>query len=331
MRFGYTLLVAGALSLGIGIQAQADDFISQKAGNVTISLPSGWEVLPKGVLKQFSQENGPEILLLAQGPADDFLKLSIIRNPDPGTQEAFLKQDAAQTEKNCKKLIGELESQLGTGKAEATCGKVENNGVAALATQLAIPAQDNRPELINMTWVYPNGDKGVIANAMFLKKDAGKYEADVKKALQSIKFDKSRATATPAGLWEFRRGLFASRGHTSGTLDKKRFTIRFTRTLKRFSFSGTRGRAHLHATAYILFPKNREIPILRRNELHPRRLPTSQKSLGGREERLGRGEGTFLRMVPSPLPNIIPSSPPRTPTSPAYGGTGARRGYWKCR
>ena len=179
MRFGYTLLVAGALSLGIGIQAQADDFISQKAGNVTISLPSGWEVLPKGVLKQFSQENGPEILLLAQGPADDFLKLSIIRNPDPGTQEAFLKQDAVQTE-----------SQLGTGKAEATCGKVENNGVAALATQLAIPAQDNRPELINMTWVYPNGDKGVIANAMFLKKDAGKYEADVKKALQSIKFDK---------------------------------------------------------------------------------------------------------------------------------------------
>ena len=163
MRFGYTLLLAGALSLGIGIQAQADDFIPQKAGNVTISLPSGWEVLPKGVLKQFSQENGPEILLLAQGPADDFLKLSIIRNPDPGTQEAFLKQDAAQTEKNCKKLIGELESQLGTGKAEATCGKVENNGVAALATQLAIPAQDNRPELINMTWVYPNGDKGVIA------------------------------------------------------------------------------------------------------------------------------------------------------------------------
>ena len=190
MRFGYTLLLAGALSLGIGIQAQADDFIPQKAGNVTISLPSGWEVLPKGVLKQFSQENGPEILLLAQGPADDFLKLSIIRNPDPGTQEAFLKQDAAQTEKHCKKLIGELESQLGTGKAEATCGKVENNGVAALATQMTIPAQDNRPELINMTWTYPNGDMGVIANAMFLKKDAGKYEADVKKALQSVKFDK---------------------------------------------------------------------------------------------------------------------------------------------
>ena len=93
--------------------------------------------------------------------AEDFLKLSIIRNPDPGTQEAFLKQDAAQTEKHCKKLIGELESQLGTGKAEATCGKVENNGVAALATQMTIPAQDNRPELINMTWTYPNGDKGV--------------------------------------------------------------------------------------------------------------------------------------------------------------------------
>ena len=50
MRFGYTLLLAGALSLGIGIQAQTDDFIPQKAGNVTISLPSGWEVLPKGAI-----------------------------------------------------------------------------------------------------------------------------------------------------------------------------------------------------------------------------------------------------------------------------------------
>ena len=47
MRFGYTLLVAGALSLGIGIQAQADDFISQKAGNVTISLPSGGKSSPR--------------------------------------------------------------------------------------------------------------------------------------------------------------------------------------------------------------------------------------------------------------------------------------------
>ena len=30
----------------------------------------------------------------------------------------------------------------------------------------------------------------MIKTPAFLKKDAGKYEADVKKALQSIKFDK---------------------------------------------------------------------------------------------------------------------------------------------
>lgn len=189
MRLGYTLLLAGALSLGIGIQAQTDDFTPQKVGNVTINLPPGWEVPPKGVLRQFSQENGPEILLLTQDPANDFLKLSIIRNPDPGTQEAFLKQGAAQMEEHCKKLIGELESQSGTGKIEATCGKVENNGAVILTTQMTIPAQNSRPELINMTWTYPNGDKGVIADVMFLEKDAGKYEADVKKAPQSVKFD----------------------------------------------------------------------------------------------------------------------------------------------
>lgn len=55
---------------------------------------------------------------------------------------------------------------------------------------MTIPAQDSRPEPINMTWTYPNGDKKVIANAIFLKKDAGKYKADIKKALRSIKFDK---------------------------------------------------------------------------------------------------------------------------------------------
>ena len=42
MRFGYTLLLAGALSLGIGIQAQADDFIPQKAEmSPSASLPAG--------------------------------------------------------------------------------------------------------------------------------------------------------------------------------------------------------------------------------------------------------------------------------------------------
>ena len=115
MRFGYTLLLAGALSLGIGIQAQADDFIPQKAGNVTISLPPDGSP-PQGVLKQFSQENGPEILLLAQGPADDFLKLSIIRNPDPGTQEAFLKQDAAQTENAARSSSANWKASLAQAK-----------------------------------------------------------------------------------------------------------------------------------------------------------------------------------------------------------------------
>ena len=114
------------------------------------------------------------------------------------------------------------------------------------------------------------------------------------------------------------------RPHPGLFRNKKRFTIRFTRTLKRFSFSGTHGRAHFHATAYILFPQNREIPILRRNELPPRRLPTSQKPWEGERRVLGRGEGTFLKKgfpLPSPTPHLSPSQDFR------LFGTGRRGGH----
>lgn len=190
MRFGYALLLAGALSLGIGAQAQATDFSAQKAGNTTIDIPADWQVLPQAMVEQLAQSSGANILLLAQGPEQGLPKLTVIQNPDPATQEAFLKMDKAQTDALCKQFNGNLEGQFGKGKVQASCGKVENKGVSALATQMTIPAQGNRPEIVNMTWSYPNGGKGVAVSAMFLKKDAGKYEADVKKALQSVKFDK---------------------------------------------------------------------------------------------------------------------------------------------
>ena len=55
MRFGYTLLLAGALSLGIGIQANAKYFIPLNVENVPICLLSGWYSLPMGVRKLFSK------------------------------------------------------------------------------------------------------------------------------------------------------------------------------------------------------------------------------------------------------------------------------------
>ena len=190
MRFGYALILAGALSLGMGTQAQAADFSAQKAGNVTIDIPSDWQVLPQAMLEQLAQSSGANILLLAQGSAQGFPKLTVIQNPDPATQEAFLKMDKAQTDALCKQFNGNLEGQFGKGKVEASCNKVENKGVGALATQMTIPAEGNRPEIVNMTWSYPNGGKGVAVSAMFLKKDSGKFAADVKKSLQSLKFNK---------------------------------------------------------------------------------------------------------------------------------------------
>ena len=51
-------------------------------------------------------------------------------------------------------------------------------------------------------------------------------------------------------------------------------------------------------------PPKQTIPvtILRRNELPPRRLPTSQKSLEGEGWGLGRGEGTFPQKGSLPPP-----------------------------
>ncbi len=184
MRSVYSLVLAGLLSLGLCAQAQAAD-VTQKVDNVSIEIPDNWQVLPKAVMVEVTQGN-PDIILLAQGPDQGFPKLTVLKNSDPTTQAAFAKMDAAQIDGLCKQFVGNTAQRL--GKVETTCGKAESNGLSALAVQMTIPAQGNRPELVSITRHYPNGGKGATVSAMFLEKDAAKFEAQTEKACASLKF-----------------------------------------------------------------------------------------------------------------------------------------------
>lgn len=187
MRFR-TLVLAGLLSLGLCAPSHAADVATQKVENISIELPDDWQLLPKAMLEQLSQGKH-DILLLAQGPSEGFPKLSILKNPDPISQADFAKLDESRIDAMCKQFNGNVEQQFGK-KVKGTCNKVENDGVGALAVQVAIPAQGKRPELVSITWNYPNAAHGVVVSAMFPKKDAGKYEAVIKKACESLKFIK---------------------------------------------------------------------------------------------------------------------------------------------
>ena len=188
MRFPTALLVAGLLALGLGAPAQAADFVTQKADNVSIDLPKGWQTAPKDVMNKVTASN-PNILLIAQGPAQGFPKLTVVRNPDPATQEQFEALGDAQIAALCKGFNKNISSRFG-GKVKASCEKVKTGNGSALATQMTIPAEGDRPEVTNMNWSYPNGGKGVVVSAMFPAKDKAKYMGEMQKTLKSVKLSK---------------------------------------------------------------------------------------------------------------------------------------------
>lgn len=188
MRFPTALFMAGLLVIGLGTQAQAADFVTKKAGNVSIDLPKDWQIAPKDVMDKLTASN-PSILLIAQGPTQGFPKLTVVQNPDPATQDQFKALDDAQVAALCKGFNENISSRFG-GKVKASCEKVKAANGSALATQMTIPADGDRPEVTNMNWSYPNGGKGVVVSAMFPAKDNAKYMGEIQKALKSVKFSK---------------------------------------------------------------------------------------------------------------------------------------------
>ncbi len=188
MRFPKALLMAGILVLGLGIHAQAADYVTQKAGNVSIDLPKGWEVAPKDFMAKLASSN-PNILLLAQGPDNGFPKLTVVKSPDPATQAQFKALDAAQLDALCKGFNANIAARFGD-KLKATCEKVKGGSAAALSTRMTLPAEGKTPELTNINWSYPNGGNGVAVSVMFPSKDNAKYTGEVMKTLGSVKFAK---------------------------------------------------------------------------------------------------------------------------------------------
>lgn len=188
MRFPTALIMAGILAPGLGVQARAAEYVTQKAGNVSIDLPKGWQVAPKDFMDKLASSN-PNILMLAQGPNDGFPKLTVVKSPDPATQDQFKALDATQIEALCKGFNANIAARFGD-KLKATCEKVKGGGASALSTRMTLPAEGKTPKLTNINWSYPNGGKGVSVSVMFPSKDNAKYTGEVMKTLGSVKFAK---------------------------------------------------------------------------------------------------------------------------------------------
>ena len=99
MRYAWTLLLAGALCLGLADAALAapDGFKEHKLPGLTIDLPSDWQIAPKEALAQVQKQAGDmKVLLMAQSP--EVPQFAIMEQPvGEMDQAAFAKlADAAK-------------------------------------------------------------------------------------------------------------------------------------------------------------------------------------------------------------------------------------------
>ena len=103
MRYAWTLLLAGALSLGLAGAALAapDGFKEHKLPGLAIDLPSDWQIAPKEALAQVQKQAGDmKVLLMAQSP--EVPQFAIMEQPvGEMDQAAFAKLDEDGVKEIC--------------------------------------------------------------------------------------------------------------------------------------------------------------------------------------------------------------------------------------
>ncbi len=181
MRYAWTLLLAGALSLGLAGAALAapDGFKEHKLPGLAIDLPSDWQIAPKEALAQVQKQAGDmKVLLMAQSP--EVPQFAIMEQPvGEMDQAAFAKLDEDGVKEICAQAIDGFKRG---GATEVNCARETTAKGAALAVAALFPARG----LCNVSWGFYEGKKTLAVSAMLRQRDT-KLPAKLQTVLKSIK------------------------------------------------------------------------------------------------------------------------------------------------
>lgn len=174
--------------------AAAAGFVAHSAAGVSVDLPTDWNLLDRKTIKEI-QERAPsmaggkaKILLIAEAPGQDFLKLTVTEVPGAMaglTNKNFGKMSGADVEKLCV----EYKQNVAKGGQGVTpgCERVKNARGYALSTGFDMPAAAQRPALSNVTWMFPRGSKTTVVTFLCQQNERAKYLPLMQKILQTVK------------------------------------------------------------------------------------------------------------------------------------------------
>ena len=186
MRYAWTLLLAGFLSLSLALSGAAlaapNGFTEHKLPGLTIDLPSDWQIAPKEALAQLQKKAGDmKILLAAQSP--EVPQFAIMEQPIAGMEQvAFVKLDDAGVQEICAQAISGFKQG---GATEVNCSRQTTAKGAAMAITALFPARG----LCNVSWGFYKGKKTLAVSAMLRQRDT-KLPAKLETALKSIRLGK---------------------------------------------------------------------------------------------------------------------------------------------
>lgn len=168
-------------------------------GGVSISIPNTWKVFDQNMRDQVMRNSGGgKVLLLAEAPAPEFLKITVAEAPAGmnGLTSAILGEGTDEDiRKMCKGYI-DMVNKAGQGKDPA-CGRAKIGKLYAVATSQRAEAEGPRPALGNSTWIFPRGGKSTVVTFLYKPGEKTKHQKLMQRILSTLVPGPDTAPQTP--------------------------------------------------------------------------------------------------------------------------------------
>lgn len=187
MRY-VSVFVLCLFALAVPLNGLAADLKAYGEDGVSISIPKTWKVFDQSVREQVMQNSGGgKVLLLAEAPAPEFLKITVAEAPASmnGLTGAILGEGTDEDiRKMCKGYI-DMVNKSGQGK-EPTCGRAKIGKLYAVATSQRSEAEGPRPALGNSTWIFPRGGKSTVVSFLYKPGEKAKQQKLMQRILSTL-------------------------------------------------------------------------------------------------------------------------------------------------